>query len=127
VVSASMRGSFSSLDALNPPVFSVKSVQSGLEISRWRFQILSVLRVLVSHSLARLYKDDRPSFQVRFIQPQVLSYPYPRESLFEDRNRNFKVELSTHYQDCKTTRFLRVTTHFVSKRLIKSSHNDGMS
>jgi hypothetical protein len=125
VVFASMRGSFSSLDALNPPVSSVKSVQSGLEISRWRFQILSVLRVLVSHSLARLYKDDRPSFQVRFIQPQVLSYPYPRESLFEDRN--FKVELSTHYQDCKTTRFLRVTTHFVSKRLIKSSHNDGMS
>jgi hypothetical protein len=104
VVFASMRGSFSSLDALNPPVSSVKSVQSGLEISRWRFQILSVLRVLVSHLLARLYKEDRPSFQVRLIQPQVISYPYPRESLFEDRN--FKVELSTHSQGCKTTRFL---------------------
>jgi hypothetical protein len=40
----------------------------------------------VSHILTRLYKEDRPSFQVRFIQPQVLSYPGPRESLLEDRN-----------------------------------------
>ena len=48
-----------------------------------------------SHLLARLYKEDRPSFSERFIQAQDLFYPGSRESLL--KIETLKVELSTYH------------------------------
>lgn len=126
VVFASMRGSFSSLDALKIHLCLVLN-RSNLD---WRspdgdFESAASYGFWsVTRSPGYIKRIDVVFRSGSFNHKPFLIHIHWKVSL---RIKTLKWKLSTHSQGCKITRFPRVTTHFVSKRLIKSSHNDGMN